>query len=198
MDSEPKLRDAFTELEDPQPTTSAVRIREMARQRSRSGRRWWLAAAAALVLFGGGVALVLALGRSPGEEDDLGAGRWRGAGGDVSVELGYMVEGALGLDGVRGGPVAADEQVVFFVTVSEPGYLCLEERSVDGWNTVFPLPGNSWSVSPGEHWPGGQQPQAFHTDLGPGDREYRVLYDKTSPVCGSPTAAGGATIHWEE
>jgi len=184
------LRDAFAELEDPQPNTSAASIRAMARQRRRSGRRIWMAAAAALMLCGGGAVLALAL-----QSDD---GRWKGGGSEVSIELGYMVEGALGLDGVRGGPVDADEQVVFVVTVSEPGYLCLEERTADGWNTVFPLRGDSWSVPPGEHWPGGQQPLAFHTDLGPGDREYRVLYDKTSPVCGSPAAAGSATIHWEE
>lgn len=190
------LRDVFEELRDPLPRTTGAGIRVLARQRRGARRRWLGAAAAALLVAGGATLVMLSLGRP--SEDPLGPGRWRGvAAGGGAVALDYAVEGPAGgvIDVV--GPVTHEQRVLFYVTTDGEGFLCLEEQTTAGWERFFPAAGDSWTVSAGKHWPGGEQPLSFRTDLGAGRRAYRVLFDPADPACVAPVDTDEITVVWE-
>ncbi len=196
MDTDTMLERRFAELVDPAPRTSAAQIRQMAERRRRSRGRVRLLAAAAVVAAGGVAVGLAALFGTGG--DAPATGRWRGvAGMDDRVELGVAVEGAQGLTARGAASVRAGERVLFHVRVGRDGYLCLDERDGDHWAAVYPVGGEAWAVSAGRHWPGGDQPLAFRTDLGAGTREYRVRFDPTAADCSSPTAEDRVVIHWE-
>ena len=190
------LRDVFDELHDPASRALGVEIRALARQRRGVRHRWLMVAAAGLVLGVGATVAVLSFGGIG--DDPQGPGRWRGgAAGGSGVALDYAVEGTAGgvIDVV--GPVTLEQRVLFYVTTDGEGFLCLEEQTTDGWERFFPAQGDSWTVSAGKHWPGGEQPLSFRTELGAGRRAYRVLFDPADPACVAPSGNDEITVVWE-
>lgn len=176
----------------PEPWTAAE-ARARFERRTRAGNTALRGGAAAAVIVVLGVGLLLL---SPAGQPELRArSAGRGEGQVLRLEAVLDRPGNAPLQAT--GPAAPVQEGVLFVVAVErsEGYLCLEEEDSGTWHRISSV-----------EWPAraGRQPMTlgdgrlavFHTELGPGRRSYRVLWDRESPNCSAPAASAERTLVW--
>ncbi len=143
-----------SELPTVRNPASAAQIEALARARAqqRAARRAIGIAAATVGVLGLGVS-------SLGPDEPV---RTRGVATSPPVHLEAVVEGPRGTHALASqGQVAVDEAVVVRVRTGGPGVLTVTDTAGD---RLWPPEGQIWRVEVGEHYVGGDAPQAWRPD----------------------------------
>lgn len=100
---------------------------------------------------------------------------------DAAVTLQAVAESPHGRRPLADGVVVrADEQVVFRARTTQPGALWI----LEGSRALYPAATAQWSVTAGEHYPGGQAPLAYRPDdASDGPRVYTLRWCPEQGAC---------------
>lgn len=120
----------------------------------------------------------------------------KGAGQLGQAKLVWAVEGP-GSSPSTVSDVADGAWVVFGVEGTASGFACLDEASPEGWTRVLPPAGRVWPVAPGRSFfEMDGTPQAFRTELGSGERAYRLRVHPDDASCHGAVDAGQWELRW--
>ncbi len=121
--------------------------------------------------------------------------RTRGQAAPSSLQLGLLLD-QEGLPALS-GPVPRGTRVLFQATSEQPGFLCLDELSRDGWTRVHPARGKAWRVEVGPTVPRGPSGTfSWRPGEAVGIRSYRLRIHPDDPGCDLWTAETELDLLW--